>query len=336
MSTDTIYIIMIKEREDRMLVKLLEPLNVSETLIKQLAQPIVDKGHDFVYYGKKTTDTAELVERSKGADVVMIANNPYPLEAINENKNLKLINVAFTGIDHVALTGADNQEILICNAAGYANQAVAELAIGLVIDLYRHISEENQSVRSNKFSKAFQGSEIKGKTVGIIGLGKIGLATARLFKAFGAHVIATKHTTKSPVAEELGIEYKSQAELLKTADIVSLHVPLNEATKNLISAKELSLMKDSAILINCARGPVVDNDQLADALNEGKIAGAGIDVFDMEPPIPADYKLLTAKNTILTPHVGFLTNEAMEIRAQIAFDNTLAYLAGDPQNLVKR
>jgi len=125
-------------------------------------------------------------------------------------------------------------------------------------------------------------------------------------------------------------------ELLAQSDIVSLHIPLLSSTKGLISKEKLELMKESAILINCARGPIVDNDALADALNEGRIAGAGIDVFDMEPPIPGDYKLLQAKNAILTPHVGFLTNEAMELRAKIAFNNTMAFIEGKPQNIIRR
>ena len=164
--------------------------------------------------------------------------------------------------------------------------------------------------------------------------GSEGVATARLFKAFGASLIATNHSI-NPDAEELEINHMKLDELLEQSDIVSLHVPLNSSTKGMISKEKLERMKDSAILINCARGPIVDNDALADVLNEERIAGAGIDVFDMEPPIPENYKLLHAKNAILTPHIGFLTNEAMELRAEIAFDNTLTFLNGNPQNIVE-
>lgn len=318
-----------------LLVKLLEPLNVPAKLIEKLAEPIKERGHDFVYYEKKTTDSAELARRSEGADVIMIANNPYPAEVIDKNEQLKLINVAFTGVDHVGLDQAERQDILICNAAGYANQAVAELTIGLVLDLYRHITQGNQDIRDSNFPGSFQGREISGKTVGIIGTGKIGMATARLFKAFGAQLVAYSRS-ENPEAAELGMEYLELDELLAQSDIVSLHVPLLPSTKGLISKEKLALMKASGILINCARGPIVDNDALADALNDGVIAGAGIDVFDMEPPIPADYKLLHAKNAILTPHVGFLTDEAMELRAEIAFENTIAFLDGKPQNIITR
>ncbi|MGP6139779.1 2-hydroxyacid dehydrogenase [Jeotgalibaca sp. A127] len=313
-----------------MIIKLLEPLNVSEDLINELAQPLKDMGHEFVYYPTKTTDIDELKKRSEHADVIMIANNPYPREVIESNPELKLINVAFTGFDHVQL---DNHNIKMCNASGYANTAVAELAIGLVLDVYRRITKGNEELRKPNFSGPFQGAEIKDKVVGIIGAGKIGLETAQLFKAFGATVIADDFMPTEE-GKELGITYLPQDEVFKQADIVSLHVPLLPSTKGLVGKEKLEMMKPTAILINCARGPIVDNAALAQALNDGTIAGAGIDVFDMEPPIPQDYPLLQAKNAVLTPHVGFLTNEAMVRRAMIAFDNTIAYLNGNPINIV--
>lgn len=318
-----------------MKIKLLEPLNVAHDLIEELAAPIKARGHEFVYYQEKTTDPVELAKRSQDADVVMIANNPYPTEAINQAENLAYINVAFTGVDHVGLAEANNQGILLSNAAGYANQAVAELVIGLTLDLYRKITQGNAEIRDENFPGTFQGGEIKGKTVGVIGTGKIGLMTAQLYQAFGANIIAYD-PYENPAAKTLGIQYLTLDDVLAQADIVTLHLPLLPDTKGLISAEKLQLMKKTAILINCARGPIVDNGALAEALNTEQIAGAGIDVFDMEPPIPADYPLLHAKNAILTPHVGFLTNEAMENRARIAFDNTLAFLDGSPQNLIKR
>ncbi|CAD2076567.1 NAD(P)-dependent oxidoreductase [Phocicoccus pinnipedialis] len=320
-----------------MLVKLLEPLNVSEEVIEKLAQPIKEKGHDFVYYNTKTTDEDELVERSKDADVIMIANNPYPLKAIESNKNLKLINVAFTGVDHVEIKEASNQDIIISNAAGYANTAVAELAVGLTLDVFRKISQGDEDTRkSHDFPGAIQGREIKGKTVGLIGTGKIGVETAALFKAFGAELIAADSSSENPDALDLGVKYLPFQDVIKKADILTLHVPLTDSTRHLIGKDQFAEMKEDAIIINCARGAVIDNDALAEALNKGEIAGAGIDVYDMEPPIPSDYKLLNAKNTVLTPHIGFLTNEAMELRAEIAFQNTLNFLEGKPSNVVKR
>ncbi|WP_277630739.1 2-hydroxyacid dehydrogenase [Atopococcus tabaci] len=317
-----------------MLIKLLEPLRVPKELIEELAQPIKERGHEFVYYKEKTTDAKELAERSKDADIVMIANNPYPAEAIEQAENLKLISVAFTGVDHVDGQAAKEKGAKIANAAGYSDQSVAELVIGLTLDLYRFITQGDKDIRQEDFPGMIQGKEIKGKTVGIIGTGNIGLETARLFKAFGADLIGYNRTEKQE-AKELGLDYVTLDELLEQSDIVSVHLPLNEETKEVLSKEKLEKMKSSAVLINCARGPIIDNDALAELLNEGKIAGAGIDVFDMEPPLPSDYPLLHAKNAVLTPHVAYLTNEAMVARAKIAFDNTVAFLDGNPKNIVQ-
>ena len=135
--------------------------------------------------------------------------------------------------------------------------------------------------------------------------------------------------------ETLGVKYVSLDELLETSDIISLHTPNNAATKGMIGKNQIAKMKKTALFINCARGPIVDNKALADALNEGRIAGAAIDVFDMEPPIPSDYPLLHAKNTLLTPHVAFLTKEAMVRRAKIEFQNVISFLNGKPENICK-
>ena len=317
-----------------MIIKLLEPLRVPESLIEELSAPLKEAGHDFVYYDEKTTDIDELAKRSEDADVVIIANNPYPKEAFSKAENLKLIDVAFTGVDHVDLEAAQDQGIQVANAAGYSNTAVAELVIGLTLDVYRRISFGNDSIQQGDEVVLYQGNEIRGKTVGIVGTGSIGMETARLFKAFGANLIGYNRTEKDE-AKELGLEYVSLDELMANSDIISLHLPLNDETKNTISREKLEMMKDSAVLINAARGPIVDNDALAELLNDGKIAGAGIDVFDTEPPIPSDYPLLSAKNAVLTPHVAYLTDESMVARAHIAFDNVVKFIEGNPQNIVK-
>ena len=262
----------------------------------------------------------------------MIANNPYPAEAVLAADSLKLLNVAFTGIDHVGLDACAQKGVTVCNAADYSNETVAELVIGMTISLLRKISEGDARVRSGGTSAGLAGREIAGRTVGIIGTGRIGMITARLFLAFGAKVIAYSRHVK-PVAEAIGIEYVSLEELMRRSDIISLHTPNNSSTRGMITRELFGLMKPTAIFINCARGPIIDDEALADALNEGRIAGAGIDVFDVEPPLPEDQPLLHAKNCLLTPHVAFLSEEAMVRRAHIAFDNTIAYLDGKPRNV---
>lgn len=317
-----------------MKIKLLEPLRVPDKMIEDLAKTLKDLGHEFEYYHEKTTDSVELIERSQDADIVMIANNPYPAEVIEAVDDLKLINVAFTGVDHVAKDAAKSKGVKIANAAGYSNQAVAELVIGLTLDVYRGITQGDADIRKADFSGPYQGREIKNKTVGIIGTGKIGTMTAKLFKAFGANLIGYNRSEHEE-AKELGLEYVDLDTLMQQSDIVTVHLPLNDETRGIISKDLLAKMKPSAVLINCARGPIIDNEALAESLNEEKIAGAGIDVFDMEPPLPADYPLLSAENAVLAPHVGYLTDEAMVLRAHIAFENTLAFIKGDPQNIVQ-
>lgn len=317
-----------------MIIKLLEPLRVPNSLIEELAAPLKEAGHEFVYYEEKTTDVDELAKRSEDADIVIIANNPYPKEAFENAENLKLIDVAFTGVDHVDQAAAKEQSIKIANAAGYSNTAVAELVIGLTIDVYRGISLGNRTIQKGDDVVQYQGNEIRGKTVGIIGTGSIGMEVAKLFKAFGANLLGFNRSEKEE-AKELGMEYVSLDELLEQSDIVSVHLPLNDETTNTLSREKLELMKESAVLINAARGPIIDNDALAELLNEGKIAGAGIDVFDMEPPIPEDYSLLHAKNAVLTPHVAYLTDESMVTRAHIAFDNVEKFIEGNPQNIIE-
>lgn len=315
-------------------IVLLENLGVPQQMIENLAEPLIAGGHSFSYYPERSADPKVLVERSKGNDVVIIANTPYPDSVIEALPDLKLINVAFTGIDHIGLNACREKGIMVCNAANYSNQTVAELVIGLTIGFYRKMAEADACVRAQQTSKGLMGLEISGKTVGIIGTGRIGMITAKLFLAFGAKVIAhSRHVV--PEAEALGIEYVPLADVMKKSDIISVHTPNNASTRGLISREMISLMKKSAILINCARGPIVDNGALADALNEDKIAGAGIDVFDMEPPIPADYPLLHAKNVLLTPHIAFLSEESMVRRAQIVFNNLYAYLKGKPENVCK-
>ena len=315
-----------------MKISLLEPIGVSKEVIDSYAKKITDMGHEFTYYDTKTTEVEELKKRSEGQDVVMIANNPYPAQVIEASDALKMISVAFTGIDHIGKV--EGKDVMICNAAGYSNQTVAELSIGMAIVALRNLVEADKRVRTGMTSAGIGGREIAGRTVGLIGLGKIGLTTAKLFMAFGAKVIAYNRS-ESEEAKNLGIEYKSLDEVLAESDIISLHLPLNDSTRGFISAEKIALMKKDAIFINCARGPIVDNAALAKALNEDKLGFACIDVFDMEPPIPGDYPLLNCKNTFLAPHQGFISEESMLRRAEIVFNNVYAYLEGNPINVCK-
>lgn len=309
---------------------ILEPLGVNKDKLLGMAKDTLSSEIEIVYYDTRVEDTETLIERSKDADVVVLTNFQYRKEVIENCPNLKMICVAFTGVDHVDVAYCKEKDIMVCNCAGYSTVAVADLVFGMVISLYRNIIPCDKVTREGGTKNGLVGFELEGKKFGVVGAGAIGMRTAMIAKAFGCEVYAYSRSKK----EVEGIEFVDLDTLMSTCDIVSLHVPLNETTKGLINSEKLSLMKESAILINTARGPVVDSADLAEALNSGKIAGAGVDVFEVEPPVPVDHVLFGAKNLVVTPHVAFATAEAFEKRAVIVFDNIEKWLKGTPQNVM--
>ena len=202
----------------------------------------------------------------------------------------------------------------------------------MALNILRNVSAVEARCREGLTKDGLVGFELKGKTVGIVGFGKIGKRSAELFNAFGCKVLAHSRTVK-PDAPAY-VEQVALDELLAKSDIVVLHCPLNDSTRGMINAEKLAMMKRSAILINVARGPVVVAKDLADALNNGVIAAAGIDVFDKEPPLDLNEPLLNCKNCLVTPHVAFATKESMSLRAEIVFDNLAAFLAGEQKNVI--
>ena len=297
-----------------------EPIGISAERAQEIRQNLADKGHEFVWYPDRKEDSATLVERMKDAEVVMISNIPLREEVLSQCPKLQFLNVAFTGLDHIDMDYCATHNILVKNASGYATEAVAELAIGLMIDVLRKITNLDGSIRQGGVRGAFLGRELRGKTVGIVGTGAIGTRTAELLKAFGCRVIAWSRTHK-PEVMNLGVAYVTLEGLMRDSDIISLHVPLNDETKHLISKEMLSLCKPTAILVNTARGNVVDMEALADSLRNGKIAGAGIDVYEKEPPLSQDHPLLNAPNCVCVPHVGYATREAFDDRIDIILGN---------------
>lgn len=309
---------------------ILEPLGIADETLVSMAQDACGDKMELVYYNTRKEDTETLIERSKDADAVVLSNFKYGRDVMEHCPNLKYICVAFTGYDHVDMEYCREHGIQVSNCAGYSTSAVADLVFGFVIDLYRNIITCNDVVRKGGTKAGLIGPELEGKKFGIIGTGAIGLRTARIAQAFGCEVIAYSRTKK----DIEGITFTDLDTLLSTCDIVSLHVPQTAETIGLIGRDQLAKMKSSAILINTARGPIVDSQALADALNNDQIAGAAVDVFECEPPIPQDHPLLHAKNCIATPHIAFASNQAMYKRAVIVCDNIKAYLAGTPINLV--
>ena len=315
-----------------MKIVLLESLGIPAELLKSYADKLEAKGHTFAAY-EKNTDVQVQIDRAKDADVIMIANMPLKGEVIRACKNLKFINVAFTGVDHVDLAAAKEMGVKVSNASGYSTQSVAELALGMMLSLLRNVPQVEERCRAGKTKDGLVGTELRGKTVGIVGAGAIGQNTGRLCKAFGCKVIAYNHRPKQ-AAEGTIDEFVDLDTLTRESDIISLNCPLNDSTRGMFDAERIAMMKKTAILINVARGPVVDSRALADALNEGRIAGAGIDVFETEPPLDVNHPLLHTPNTIVTPHVAFASKESMALRAQIVFDSLDSFLAGKQVNVI--
>lgn len=314
-----------------MKISLIDPLEVDREIIENHKEKIESLGHEFEYFEESAGSDEEKIERLKDTDIAIITNKPLTSDVINNTK-LDLIDVAFTGVDHVDLEACKEKGIKVLNASGYSDDSVAELVIGLTISVLRKFNENRANIFDGE-NNYLLGELIKGKTFGVIGTGNIGSKLIDLLSAFGCKIIAYSRTEKEEIKVK-GVEYVDLPTLLKESDIVSLHIPNNKETKGFLGEEELNLMKEGAVLINCARGAVVDNDYLAKLLNEDKLR-AGIDVFDMEPPLPEDYPLRNAKNVILTNHVAFYTKEAMEIRADIVFDNLYQYLDGNIVNEIK-
>ena len=307
----------------------IEPLGVEKSQFLSMAEEILGDRVELVLYDTRVTDTETLIERGKDADIIMVANLPMNEEVILGCHNLKLLAVAFTGLDHIAMEACRAKGITVCNCAGYSNAAVSDLVFGMLITLYRNVISCNERVRVGGTKDGLIGMELEGKKFGVIGTGAIGLRVANIASAFGCEVYAYSRTKK----ELPNVTYVSLEELLSHCDIVSLHVPLSEETRGLINRDRLALMKKTSVLINTARGPVVDSEALAEALNEGEIAGACVDVFEMEPPVPQEHPLLHAKNLIATPHIAFATKEALVKRAIINLNNVKYWLEGNPINV---
>lgn len=300
-----------------MKIAVLEPLGVSTDFLKEKIVAKIGTQHDLIFYPDRKEDAATLVERSQGADIVVLSNIPYRKDVIEKCPALKKICVAFTGVDHIDLAYCAERGIEVKNCAGYSTVAVADLAFGLVLSLARNIPACDRACRDGKTKDGLVGFELAGKKFGIVGLGAIGSRVADIAHAFGCEVFAYTRTPKT----HPNVTLVDKETLFRTCDIVSLHTPLNDSTRGLVGEKELSWMKPTAYLINTARGGVVDTPALVNALRNHRIAGAGIDVFDMEPPIPSDYQLNKLPNVVVTPHVAFATKQAFEKRALIIADN---------------
>ena len=300
-----------------MKIVFLEPLGLKVPQIEAACEGLKKAGHEVVIYPDRNEDLDELKRRAKDAEVVVESNIPLRKEFLDACPNLKMLSIAFTGLDHIDMEACSHRGIVVKNAAGYSTEAVAELAMALMIDVYRKVLDNDTITRQCNRKGIMPGREIGGKTIGVIGMGNIGQRVAKLANAFGCKVLAWNRTQK----QIEGVNFVDKETLLKESDVVTLHIALNAETRDFITEKDFALMKPSAILVNTARGPVVNEHALAKALKEGVIAGAATDVYGKEPPLNQDNPLLDAPNLIMLPHIGFATEEAFILRLGIVVRN---------------
>ncbi len=304
-------------KQKNMKIVFLEPLGLKTSQIETACAHLKACGHEVVIYPERNEDPAVLKQRAHDADIIIESNIPLRKDFLDACPKLKMLSIAFTGLDHIDLDTCKERGIKVMNAAGYSTEAVAELAIAMMIDIYRKVRENDVITRQCQRKGIMPGREIGGKTVGIIGMGNIGQRVAQLALAFGCKVLAWNRTPKKVE----GVTFVDKETLLKECDILTLHIALNAETRDFITAKDLALMKPSAIVINTARGPVVNEADLAIALKNGVIAGAATDVYGNEPPLKTDHPLLDAPNLLMLPHIGFATEEAFLLRLGIVVRN---------------
>ena len=289
---------------------------------------------DVVLYADHCTSAEEKLKRAGDADIIINSRGmvTWHAEILHQLPKLCLISTCSIGTDMIDLDAAKKLGITVCNQPGRTAPVVAEHAFGLMFAIAKRAAFFTESMRAGRWAR-MDHIYLGGKTLGIIGTGNIGAEMARLGSAIGMNVIAWTYHPSPERAEELGVEFVSLDELLRTSDVVSIHAKLTDDSRGLIGKSQFELMKPNTLLVNVARGPIVDTNALVDALNSGHLGGAAIDVFDQEP-IPPDHPLLGCKQVVLTPHCADMTPEGVDLLNEGAVDNVIAFLQGQPRNVV--
>lgn len=285
------------------------------------------------------TPESEIVARARDAEIVLTTRTPLSVKTLTQLKRLRYVGVIFTGYDEIDLTAARDLNVVVTNVPTSGTASVAQLVFALLLELCHHIALHSAAARSGEWSRSSDFSfwkmpliELQGKTMGIVGFGRIGRHVAEIAVAMRMRVIAADGVKRDAPAW-LDFKWCEIDELIETADVVSLHCPLLPQTRGIINAESLSRMKSRAFLINASRGPLVIERDLAEALNNDRLAGAAVDVLSSEPPSP-DNPLLHAKNCIVTPHIAWATKEARTRLMESAMANLRAFLDGHPINVV--
>ena len=294
---------------------------------------------EFVVYDRTPAD--QVAERAAGAEILFTNKTPVSEDVINQLGSLKFIGVLATGYNIVHTEAARAKGIVVANVPGYGTASVVQMTFALLLELCLHVQRHSDSVMDGKWSRSadfcfwdYPLVELSGKTIGIIGFGHIGQQVGDVATAFGMNIIGNSRN-RTDQSQRKNFKWADVPELLKQSDMVSIHCPLFPETKGLINKESLKLMKESAFLLNTSRGPIIVDEDLADALNNDGIAGAGIDVLSAEPP-PKGNPLFTAKNCIITPHIAWATKEARARLMQTTISNLTAFLEGKPVNVVNK
>ncbi|MCG8501224.1 MAG: D-2-hydroxyacid dehydrogenase [Firmicutes bacterium] len=287
------------------------------------------------------TPQDKILERIGDAEIVYTNKTPLTRETLEQASQLKWIGVLATGYNVVDVEAAKEQGIPVANIPTYGTTAVAQMTIALLLEMCHHVWAHHEEVKRGAWTNCpdfcfwnYPLIELAGKTMGIIGFGRIGQAVGKIAQAFGMNVLAYDEY-QNKMLETDSIKYAALDELLTQSDVISLHCPLFESTKGIINKDTIAKMKDGVMLINTSRGPLIVEEELAEALNSGKVAGAAVDVVSTEP-IKMENPLITAKNIIITPHIAWAPKEARERLMNIATDNLEQFLAGHPVNVVNQ
>ena len=299
----------------------------------------LDKYGEVEVYDRTPLD--KIIERAKGAEIIYTNKTPLREDTLKQLPDVKFIGVLATGYDVVDTKAAKELGIPVCNIPTYGTTAVSQMAIALLLEMCHHVWDHSEAVKRGDWTNCkdfcfwnYPLIELAGKTMGIIGFGRIGQATAQIAIALGMKVLAYD-SYKIEGIENENQKYVELDELLANADVISLHCPLFESTRGIINKNTIEKMKDGVLIINTSRGPLVVEQDLADALNSGKVAGAALDVLQKEPADMSN-PLMTAKNCIVTPHISWATKEARQRLMNTAIDNLAKYLDGNPVNVVNK
>ena len=285
------------------------------------------------------TPVDQIAMRAAAAEIVLTTKAPLSAATLQQLPNLKYIGVVATGYNMIDIAAAKARGIVVTNIPTYGTSSVAQFTFALLLELCHRVGMHSEAVRHGEWSRSPDWSfwkspqvELAGKTIGIIGFGRIGRQAASIAHALGMRVVANDSVT-SDAPEYPGFAWLPVDHLLAEADVVSLHCPLTAENTGLINRRRLATMKSTALLLNTSRGPLIVEQDLADALNAGVIAGAGLDVLSVEPP-PESNPLIGARNCIVTPHIAWATKEARQRLVEVAVENLRAFVAGHPENVV--